>query len=87
MIRTREEVEEQFEKYKKMIEEGYLVKEIAAAFNTNESNVYNTFTMMGYKIKKPAEENLVYADNSVKLEKVVIGGKRYTDITPIFSPR
>lgn len=87
MKRTMEEVREHFQKYKKMFEEGYLVREIAFAFNTNESNVYNTFTMMGYKIKKPVEENLVYADNSVKLEKVVINGKRYTDITPIFSPR
>lgn len=87
MIRTREEVEEQFEKYKKMYEEGYLVKEIAFAFNTNQANVYNTFNMMGYSIKKPVVEKLVYADNSVKLEKVVINGKRYTDITPIFSPR
>lgn len=30
---------------------------------------------------------LMYANNSVKLEKVVIYGKRYTDITPLFSPR
>ena len=87
MIRTREEVEEQFEKYKKLFEKGYIVKEIAEAFNTNQANVYNTFSMMGYTIKKPVVENLVYADNSVKLEKVVIDGKRYTDITPIFSPR
>ena len=87
MIRTREEIVEQFKKYKEMIEQGYLVKEIAFAFDTNQANVYNTFTMMGYSIKKPVEENLVYADNNVKLEKVVINGKRYTDITPIFSPR
>ena len=87
MIRTREEVIEQFKKYKEMFEQGYLVREIAFALDTNESNVYNTFTMMGYTIKKPVVENLVYADNSVKFEKVVIGGKRYTDITPLFSPR
>lgn len=87
MIRTREEVEEKFEKYKKLFEKGYIVKEIAEAFNNNQANVYNTFSMMGYSIKKPVVEKLVYADNSVKLEKVVINGKRYTDITPIFSPR
>ena len=87
MVRTREEIVEQFKQYKEMFEQGYLVREIAFALDTSESNVYNTFTMMGYSIKKPVIENLVYADNSVKLEKVVIGGKRYTDITPIFSPR
>lgn len=30
---------------------------------------------------------LTYADDSVKLEKVVIAGKRYTDITQLFAPR
>lgn len=87
MKRTMEEVREQFEKYKKMFEEGYLVKEIATAFNTNQSNVLNTFSLMGYSTKREVTGNLVYADNSVKLEKVVIDGKRYTDITPIFAPR
>ncbi len=87
MKRTMEEVKEQFEKYKKMFEEGYMIKEIAAAFGTNRSNVLNTFSLMGYSTKRPVVENLVYADNSVKLEKVVIDGKRYTDVTPIFSPR
>lgn len=58
MIRTREEVKEQFEKYKKMFEEGYLVKEIAAAFNTNQSNVLNTFSMMGYSVKMQEVKNL-----------------------------
>lgn len=87
MKRTNEEIVEQFKKYKELFEQGYLVREIAFECNTNESNVYNTFTIMGYTIKKPVVENLVYADNRVKLEKVVINGKRYTDITPIFSPR
>ena len=87
MKRTMEEVREQFEKYKKMFEEGYLIREIAAAFNTNQSNVLNTFSLMGYSTKREVAGKLVYADNSVKLEKVVIDGKRYTDITPIFSPR
>lgn len=87
MKRTKEEIAEQFEKYKKMFEEGYLVREIAVAFKTNQSNVLNTFSLMGYSTKREVPRNLVYADNSVKLEKVVINGKRYTDITPIFAPR
>ena len=87
MERTMEEIREQFEQYRKLYEEGYLIKEIAFALNTNQSNVVNTFTIMGYSTKREVPENLVYADNSVKLEKVVIDGKRYTDITPIFSPR
>ena len=32
-------------------------------------------------------ENTVYADNRVVLEKITIGGKLYTDITPVFAPR
>lgn len=87
MKRTMEEVADQFEKYKKMFEDGYMIKEIAAAFRTNQSNVLNTFTLMGYSTKIPVVENLVYADNSVKLEKLIIDGKRYTDITPLFAPR
>ena len=87
MKRTMEEIKQEFEKYKKMFEEGYLIREIAFECDTNQSNVLNTFTLMGYSTKKEEPENLVYADNSVKFEKVVIGGKRYTDITPIFSPR
>ena len=87
MKRNKEAIKQEFEKYKKMFEEGYLVREIAVAFNTNQSNVLNTFTLMGYSTKREEPEKLVYADNSVKFEKVVIDGKRYTDITPIFSPR
>lgn len=87
MKRTKEEIIEQFEQYKKMYEEGYLVREIAFECDTNQSNVLNTFTLMGYSTKREEPEKLVYADNSVKFEKVVIGGKRYTDITQIFSPR
>ena len=33
------------------------------------------------------DENTKYANNSIVLEKVTIGGKQYTDITQMLSPR
>lgn len=82
-----EMIEEQFKKMKKMWEEGCTLTEIAKSNCTSISNVKDTFAIMGYSRKRQVIENLVYADNRVKLEKVVIDGKRYTDVTPIFSPR
>ena len=68
----------------------------------SKESVYNSFTIMGMSLKKSLidENNLVYADNSVKFEKVVLYGKWEfkngikfrknaicTDITPVFAPR
>ena len=73
---------------KKMWDAGYMLKEIAATFNTSISTVYDIFNLMCYSAKKTVVENLTYAVKSnVKFEKVKIDGKVYTDITPIFSPR
>ena len=88
MKRSREEIEQQFEPMKKLWEMGHSAREIAAACDTNICNVFNTFNLMGVSFKKPMVEKLVYADKRpLKLEKVEIAGKLYTDITPIFSPR
>ena len=83
-----EEIERQFNEMKKMWEDGCTSREIATAFNTHISNVFNTFSLMGYSTKKKEDlKPLVYADNRVILEKIVINGKRYVDITPLFAPR
>ena len=87
--RSREEIEMQFPIMKEMYESGYTVNDIANHFCISASSVHNTFNVMGFAVKpKIDESNLVYADNKEPvLEKVIIGGKLYTDITPLFSPR
>ena len=89
--RSGEEIEMQFPIMKEMYESGYSVNDIANHFCLSASSVHNTFNVMGFAIKPRTEideSNLVYADNKEPvLEKVIIGGKLYTDITPLFSPR
>lgn len=89
MGRSREAIMEQCQKVKELYCKGYTIKEIASSIGMSKESVYNSFTIMGISLKKSLidENNLVYADNRVKLEKVVIDGKCYTDITPIFAPR
>ena len=90
--RSRAEVERQFPIMKEMYEGGYTVNDIANFFCISPSSVHNTFNVMGYMIKKRGtdidETKLIYADNKPPvLETVVIEGKLYTDITPLFAPR
>ena len=90
--RSKEDMERQFPVMKEMYENGYTVVEIADYFCLSASSIHNTFNIMGYSTKKRSpdvdESKLTYADNKQPvLEKVVIGGKHYTDITPLFSPR
>lgn len=102
MGRSRKEILEQCQKVKELYCNGYTIKEIAASIGMSKESVYNSFTIMGISLKKSLidESNLVYADNRVKLEKVVLHGKWEvkngvtfrknticTDITPIFAPR
>ena len=88
MGRSREAIAEQYKRMKIMLDAGCQVREIAKVFNLSINSVYNTFNFMGDSLKRTTDEsNLVYADNRVKLEKIVIDGKRYIDLTPIFSPR
>ena len=89
--RSRAEVERQFPIMKEMYEGGYTVNDIANYFCISPSSVHNTFNVMGYAIKRRTEvdeSQLVYADNKPPiLETVVIEGKAYTDITPLFAQR
>ncbi len=90
MGRSRKEIIEQFPPMKEMYDNGCTVDEIAEVFNVSKNSVYNSFNIMGLSLKKRLidESNLVYAENRPPvLEKIIIDGKRYTDITPLFSPR
>ena len=73
-----------------MHEQGMKAQEIGAALNLSTQAIYNVISNLG--LSKPRgmydEAALIYADNRpAVLEKVIIDGKRYTDITPLFSPR
>lgn len=90
--RSREEIEKQVPIMKEMFESGYRIAEIAKFFGISQSSVHNSFNVMGLAFNKRNlsidENNLVYAVNKAPvLEKVIIDGKLYTDITPLFAPR
>ena len=76
-----------------MYEKGVPKNEIAYALRIGKGTIYNALSNMALPRRRKAGSmeydvnELVYADNSVILEKVVINGKRYTDITPLFAPR
>lgn len=71
---------------KVMYEHGYPLKDIAAYFSISLSSVCNAITIMGLpKRVSSTGTKLVYADKDFTLEKLVINGKNYTDITPLFS--
>lgn len=87
---SKKELEERRMRIKKLYESGLNVYQIADTVGVALSTVYNSLSIMGITLQKAMgrdESNLVYADNKVVLEKVVIYGKRYTDITPLFAPR
>lgn len=89
MGRSRKEIMEQFPKIKQMYDNGCKVQTIAQALGVSKESIYNAFTINGISLKKSLidESNLVYADNRVKFEKVVIYGKRYIDVTQEYAPR
>ena len=91
MWRSKKEVEKRRAEIKELYEKGLDVYEIVEAMGVSISTVYNGLSIAGITLPKAAERdesNLIYADNSIpELEKVIIDGKRYTDVTPIFAPR
>ena len=78
---------------KKMYEEGSEVKEIVESLDISRDSIYRALAKMNIKMRlstrrKYEDEVLVYAENKPPvLEKIIIDGKRYTDITPLFAPR
>ena len=89
MKRSKREIAEQFPIMRRMYDEGHSMVEIAKMFNISTSTVRYTFTLMGETIrKKIADENLTYAVYTQPvLERIAIGNKLYTDVTPLFLPR
>lgn len=78
-----------------MHKNGITVKEIAKKVGFNASYVSHVLCKNGYrKINKDRtvsevtmnKRKLVYADNTIKIPKLVEGGKRYWDVTACIVP-
>lgn len=83
-------VKKHYPQIKAMHEQGMSAQEIADELGLGKQSILNAISVMGLAKKRPQvdESKLIYADNSGPvLEKVIIYGKLYTDITPIFAPR
>ena len=89
MGRSRKIMEEYRQNVKELYKSGMNTTEIAKKLDVSYSSVHNTLVILGLSVKKRGidENKLVYADNSIILKKLIINGKRYTDITPIYAPR
>ena len=82
------EIKPLYPQIKEMYLGGVPVAEMARKLKISTASISNAVSNMYLPRRSEKDEsNLVYADNSVKLEKVVIDGKIYTDVTPLFSPR
>ena len=78
---------------KEMYESGSEVIDIVNELGISRDSIYRALSKMGVKMRlstrrKYEDETLVFAVNEpIILEKIIIEGKRYIDITPLFSPR
>ena len=66
--------------------------EIGFEVNLSPTYVGKILKKYGYSREARTEDSLIdkntkYAKNRVVLEKIIINGKKYTDITPVFAPR
>ena len=92
-MKSKKEIKKLYPGIKEMYEKGCTIKEIATTLDVSKEAIYNAITVMNIPLRKknivePEIKVLMYADNTPPiLEKMIIGGKRYTDVTPIFSPR
>ena len=81
-------------KINQMYLSGKSILEISFELDISKSYVNAVIKKQGLKEQNyPAEkkelidENTVFADNRIKIEKLVIGGKKYVDIIETISPR
>lgn len=80
---------ELYQQIKEMYESGIAIREIEQKLHIGNCKIYRVLSRMGVQRRRVSydESKLVYADKKVELKKVVINGKRYIDVTPIFAPR
>ena len=90
MKRERGSVKKFYPQIKAMHEQGICAKEIGLALDLGKQTVNNAISVMGLSKKRPKLDDLelIYAENKPPvLEKVIVNGKLYTDIAPLFIPR
>ena len=90
MKRGRGSVKKYYPQIKEMHEQGVSAQEIGYILGLEKSSIHNAISNMGLAKKRCGidEGLLVYANNKIPvLERVIVDGKRYIDITPLFSPR
>ena len=84
----KQQVKQHYPKIKEMYLNGVPALKIAEELKLTKCAIYNAISNMYLPRRQGMDESkLVYADNRVVLQKVVIYGKRYIDVTPIFAPR
>lgn len=84
----KQQIKSLYPQIKEMYLGGVTITEMARTLNISSATIYNAVSNMCLPRRSEKDEsNLVYADNSVNLGKVVIYGKRYVDVTPIYAPR
>ena len=75
---------------REMHEKGMKANDIGLALGVRKQSILNALSIMGLSTPRIKLElqGLTFADNSPPvLETFVIDGKKYTDVTPLFSPR
>lgn len=90
MKRERGSVKKHYPQIKAMHEQGISSQEIGDALGLGRQIINNAISAMGLQKKRIRKDNtkLTYAvKRKPVLEKVIINGKCYTDITEILAPR
>lgn len=86
---TKQQVKQHYPQIKEMYLGGVAINEISQKLKISKSAIYNAVSNMYLPRRQEINKiDLVYVDNSPPiLEKLIINGKQYTDITPLFAPR
>lgn len=90
MKKERGSVKKFYPQIKAMHDQGISSQEIGDTLGFGRQIINNAISIMGLAKKRPKKEEpkLIYADNRPPvLEKVIVNGKLYTDVAPLFIPR
>ena len=90
MKKGRGSIKKYYPQIREMHEQGISAQDIGFVLGLERTSIHNAISNMGLARKRYGidESLLVYATYEIPvLEKVIIEGKQYTDITPLFSPR
>ena len=89
MKRERGSIKKYYPQIKEMHEQGICAQDIADVLGMERTSIHNAIANLGLAQKRNYidETKLIYAEKKEPvLEKVIIDGKVYTDITQLFIP-